>query len=368
MEDGIMGCKYFPTSRVQRLNCLAGRDEEIETLAANIKSKTWTALTGSKFTGKTLLVKSVAEYLRKTEGYVTLYVDVKTAGNFERLVETAYRKAPMTVKRRMELFLFRKSLDVTNRSSFKAQETLPPQILFWKLLTTLPEQSVVVLDNVHVLGRETALLTGVLWDALNEKGSRKHLPGLIVTGPTPQAVLHFLNPSEIGWGSVDISKGTHFVGREFGHVHLAPWSDEFSRRYLYEGLAECGVSPSMREVAHVAEVSGGLPAVLSFYGRFRCRGYPRDRILSMIDGRLFSQVRREIRDIIKERFPKKNTSLFKALSLYARGVSIREASHRTGVSRQTVYEMLRTLIEWGYLNEGYGFVSPAYARAVMKLR
>nr|WP_240913601.1 ATP-binding protein [Thermococcus sp. JdF3] len=366
---------------VLELGCLVGgRNDpkehlngmsEVEYLKKHIRKKQWMVVIGPRLVGKSTLVHSVVDYLKFQYGYSGGYISVASSGS--EGIDAMRRGIHDTLPIFRKILIRLKELQgisgtvsqVGVGASFGTLESVTRGII--KTLQEFPEKSVIVLDEVQALGNSLQQFLNALSDAINEAGSKRKLPTIILTG-----------------SMINLTEGIrgHNVSTHFKEMEVRPWPKETVRAYL-ESTHIPDVSNF--EVDEVYEYSMGLPGLVLAYINGRKNGTHKDG-MDRIRKYAKSRVREEIHSIISlalESYEMRiqERDMERALSTYAEiwranpELSFEEIMRRVGLdenTRKALELVLEEMHLWGYMEHdpssgSYDFVCLAYAEALASL-
>ncbi len=334
---------------------LFDRDEEIELALRAVRRGAWIAILGIRMSGKTSLAKVVANELRR-EGFESLYVNLVGVGGIRACAERVLSSLPRSFLNRFEsLKAFLEFFNIRVGGEVRLSRSISSARVLEQLFLELSRKKklVVILDEVQDIRGGVRQFLELLYRL---RTATKNLV-FIFTGSAIGLMKTLLNPAPT----------SPLYGRSPIKIELKAWDEETALEFLREGLSECGIAHSDKELREVVSKLGTLPGWLSFYGLRRCIGLPHEKSLEEAETEAVKIAEDEIHNILESR----GEWAKKALRMMAYGARWSEILAETGVSTRTLRDFLQTLRNLYLIAEDggvYRISDPVYRRAALKIR
>jgi len=333
---------------------LFDRDEELKLALKCVRSGVWIAILGLRMSGKTSLAKVVANELRR-EGFESLYVNLIGVNGVRASAERIISSIPKSFIDHLEsLKTFLEFLNIKVGGEVRLSHTINSTKVLEQLFIELSRRKklVIILDEVQEIKGGIKQFLALLYRL---RTSANNLV-FIFTGSAIGLMKTLLSPTPTN----------PLYGRSPVKIELRVWDEETALRYLDQGLNECGVGHTSKELKEVISNLGTLPGWLSFYGLRRCAGLSHERSLREAEEESIKIAENEINNLLKIRGEWSK----KALRMLAYGVKWSEMLKETSVSSKTLADFLQTLKNLYLITEEEGIYrigDPIYRKAVLRL-
>jgi len=333
---------------------LFDRDEELEITLKCIRNGVWVAILGPRMSGKTSIAK-VAGNMLSREGYNCIYVNLIRAYGVRIAVERILASLPKSIIDKVKDLLEFIGLKAgVTGIEIKLRQGVSYTSILEKLFQEISKRDklVVVLDEVQEIKGGVNHFLAMLYRL---RTSTKNLI-FIFTGSAIGLMKTLLYPSP----------RNPMYGRTPVKVELKPWSIKLALEFLEQGLGECNVEYTERELEEAIRELGTLPGWLSFYGLRRCAGKPHRQALNEALNQATIIARSELEEILKGRARWAR----KAIRMLAYGARWSELLREAKTSPNSLKNLLETLKNLYLLAEEsgvYRITDPVYKRAALKL-
>ncbi len=366
------GSEIFFTPKPRDDN-LFGRNKELEKLRSYLHDGVWVAVLGPRMVGKTSLAKSAVRRYVREKNSVGIYINVASCGSFGEFS----RKVVESIEIVFKAMKSRRRLKSVSLGVYISD---PGGILktgiqfnvdfergrsavrnFVSAVNSLPQNAVIILDEIQEVRNRKDLLLRSLWEIYNERPDLR----IVFTGSYSGVLKALFTAGE---------KEAMF-GRPPEQLILNPWPVKTAEEYLLKGFEECGIEYGYSEIADAIMTLGTLPGWLTLYGYKRCRGEPHERAKRLVRDEAVLKAKRELINYVSTRTePHKTVTLLKSLSEGPKRWS--ELKAVSGLSEPALSEVLEQLTEeLGVLkknelnraNVTYEFVNELYRMAAKYL-
>ena len=241
-------CRLFDPYPKSKREDFFDNEELINEVEKLLEGKFWPLILGPKRTGKTSVLKIVANELGG------VYIDASGIKTLRELGDSLVN----SLQTRVQVDLKVVKVEIYKRPVRGLKE----------LLGKLGD-SVILIDEVQNLA--SPWFASLLSTAYNTSGVRFAFTGSMIG----------LAKTLAGQGTGK-KVGKSFKGRPIVEVEASPFDEVKSREFLRTGADLCNVSMQDSEIEDAAEAYRGIQGWLTYYGNFRALGYSHDRAKEMV--------------------------------------------------------------------------------------
>jgi len=357
LENGI-----FAKTTVKPLSSVFDLSDEKKVVSMLVNAGEWFTVSGLRRTGKTTLVRSVANSFNVIPIYVNLW-DIP-AENIS--LDSCFELITNSVRKVAENRGLRKVLKIVDKISFfgvsidiKVRSQISLTDAFRELCSK--GKVVLIIDEVQEL--------------LRYSGAFKYLAALH-DELAPSLSVVFLGSIASLRNVLERPESGPLYGRLSEEIVLKPFDEITSRRLLKAGFEECNVSIDDEIIEEASLRLGGFAGWLTHFGRICVLQHLRgekirlEKVLQHLEKEVILTIYGEIARALTER--KKVTSYLRVLRYAAEmgEVSVSAASKLLGKAPSTAITYLKQhLVNRGLLkkdNESYRIADPLVRRAVLR--
>ena len=356
LENGI-----FAKTTVKPLSSVFDLSDEKKVVSMLVNAGEWFTVSGLRRTGKTTLVRSVANSLNVIPIYVNLWdipvENVSLDSCFELIANSVRKVAENRSLRKVlkmveKISFFGVSIDVKVKSQMSLTDAFRELCSKGKV--------VLIIDEVQELLRYSSAFKylAALHDEL-----------------APSLSVVFLGSIASLKNVLERPESAPLYGRLSEEIVLKPFDETTSRRLLKAGFEECNV-PFDDEIIEEASLRlGGFAGWLTHFGRICVLQHLRgeevefEKVLKHLEKEVIFTIYGEIARALTER--RKITSYLRVLRFAAEmgEVSVSAASKLLGKAPSTAITYLKHLVNRGLLKkdgEVYRIADPMIRRAVLR--
>ncbi|GAB6100959.1 ATP-binding protein [Thermococcus atlanticus] len=345
--------QWFSPRPRERVEELFGREAEVRRLINTLESNSWVAVLGPRMAGKTSLAIASSREFAKRYGYSVVYIDLRNSTTLREATERILRNLPRGVIRKIGRYLSAitiKGLEIRLKPSASASGALEEALRNLK-------KTVIIFDEIQKVKEGLPQFLNALSVIFNEN------PELLIVFSGSYAGLVKKLFSQT------YSEGLY--ARQPIEITLNPWERDVAEEFLREGLNECGVKVSEKELEDILWELGTLPGWLSAYGLRRCLGDEHVKALHRVSESAVKEAKRELENLLEGRSP----SAPMAIKLLSYGATWSELE-KTGISKRALHSLLDALMNDLYVVSKsqignrvvYRFTEPSYRKAALLMQ
>lgn len=356
LENGI-----FSKTTMKPLSSVFDLDDEKNVVSTLVDAGEWFTVSGLRRTGKTTLVRSVANSLNIISIYVNLWdIPVENIS-----LDSCFELLANSVRKVAENRGLRKVLKIVEKVSFfgvsvdiKVKSQMSLTDAFKELCSK--NKVVLIIDEVQELLRYSSAFKylAALHDEL-----------------APSLSVVFLGSTVSIRSVLERPEGAPLYGRLSEEIMLKPFDEITSRRLLKAGFKECGVPFDDEMVEEASLRLGGFAGWLTHFGRICVLQHLRgekilfDNVLKQLEKEVIFTIYGEIARALAER--KKITNYLRVLRYAAEmgEITVSAASKMLNKAPSTAITYLKHLVNRGLLkkeNESYKIADPIIRRAILR--